>query len=359
MRARVTLYLTWSVLKMTFRDRAGIFFAFFLPLVIMLIFGLLNFGELGKLDLGVVDAAQNEASAEFISGLSEIDALNISMDSEAEERAALADGERDLVVILPAGFGDPAHPSAALALIHDNRPEETRIGAAVLRSAVDDLNFRIANTPRPVTLRIQSIAARDRDYADFLMPGIIAMAIMQVGLFSVAFAFVNMKRTGVFRRLRATPLHPRAVIFAFVATRLIIVVVQTLVLAGVTVLLFRVDFSGNILAVLAAATLGGAVFLAMGFALSGWANSEQQAGPLANLVSLPMMFLSGVFFSREVLPDVLQVITDYFPLTFMVEAIRGLAIQGDSLVTQWPNFLGMAVWLVVAFVIATRAFRWE
>jgi ABC-2 type transport system permease protein len=72
-----------------------------------------------------------------------------------------------------------------------------------------------------------------------------------------------------------------------------------------------------------------------------------------------MMFLSGVFFSREVLPTALQVITDYLPLTYLVEAIRGMTVQGDSIVAQWPNFLGLAVWLVVAFVIANRTFRWE
>ena len=68
MLRRPTIYLTWSSIKMWSRDRAALFWTFFLPLVIMVIFGLLNFGELGKVDLGIVDLAQNEASGRFISG---------------------------------------------------------------------------------------------------------------------------------------------------------------------------------------------------------------------------------------------------------------------------------------------------
>ena len=101
------------------------------------------------------------------------------------------------------------------------------------------------------------------------------------------------------------------------------------------------------------------MFLALGFAVSGWARTEQQAAPLANIVSLPMMFLSGVFFSREVLPQILQRITDFLPLTYLVETIRGITVQGDTIWMQWPNLVGLAVWLVVAFVIANRTFRWE
>ena len=71
------------------------------------------------------------------------------------------------------------------------------------------------------------------------------------------------------------------------------------------------------------------------------------------------MFLSGVFFSRDVLPDILHRITDFLPLTYLVEAIRGMTVEGDTVLMQWPNFLGLAVWLVVAFIIANRTFRWE
>ena len=366
MLTRPTIYLTWTTIKMWSRDRAALFWTFFLPLVIMVIFGLLNFGELGKVDLGIVDYAQNEASARFIAEADAIDALRVTSGNEADERAALSQGQRDLVIILPEQFGPAmAEPGAtweAVAvpvLYHGSRPGESQVGLSIIQASIDELNFAISGTDRLVTLQSEAVEARNLGYIDFLMPGVIGLAIMQLGLFSVAFSFVTMKREGVLRRLLATPLNPNTLLIAQVITRLIVVVLQTVILAAVAVLLFGAEFAGNFFAVLLAAGLGGAVFLALGFAVSGWARTEQQAAPLANVVSLPMMFLSGVFFSREVLPQILQRITDFLPLTYLVEAIRGITVQGDTIWMQWPNLLGLAVWLVVAFVIANRTFRWE
>ena len=348
------------------RDRAALFWTFFLPLVIMVIFGLLNFGELGKVDLGIVDLAQNEASARFINEAEDVQALRVSVGSEQDELAALSDGQRDVILILPQNFGPEVtaqgavwEPVTVRALYHAGRRAESEVGLGILQSGIDELNFSLSGVDRLVTLEGEAVAARDLGYIDFLMPGVIGMAIMQLGLFSVAFSFVTMKREGVLRRLLATPLNPATLLTAQVVTRLIVVILQTMILAGVAVFLFGAEFAGNFFAVLLAAGLGGAVFLALGFAVSGWARTEQQAAPLANIVSLPMMFLSGVFFSRDVLPGVLQVVTDYLPLTFLVEAIRGMTVQGDSIIAQWPNFLGMAVWFVIAFIIANRTFRWE
>ncbi len=366
MATRPAIYLTWMSIRMWARDRAALFWTFFLPLVIMVIFGLLNFGELGKVDLGIVDLAQNEASAQFIDEAGNVQALRVNIGGEAEERAALADGQRDLIIILPENFGPAITPQGAVwepitvrALYHAGRQAESEVGLGILRSGIDEMNFALSGVDRIVTLESEAVAARDLGYIDFLMPGVIGMAIMQLGLFSVAFSFVTMKREGVLRRLLATPLNPATLLTAQVITRLIVVIVQTLILAGVAVFVFGAEFAGNFFAVLLAAGLGGAVFLALGFAVSGWARTEQQAAPLANIVSLPMMFLSGVFFSRDVLPGILQTATDYLPLTFLVEAIRGMTVQGDSIIVQWPNFLGMAVWFVIAFIIANRTFRWE
>lgn len=359
MLARPAVYLTWWSIKMWARDRAAMFWTFFLPLVIMVIFGLLNFGELGKVDVGIVDHSNTDTSRAFVDGLSEIDALRIASGAADDERAALADGKRDLVIVLPEDLGSAPGGSRIVAWYHGSRQTEARLGLTVIQSAVDELNFAITGAERVVTLTEESVEARDLGYIDFLMPGVIGMAIMQLGLFSVAFSFVTMKREGVLRRLLATPLEPTSLLIAQVITRLIVVVIQTVILAAVAVFLFGAEFAGNFFAVLLAAAMGGAVFLAMGFAVSGWARTEQQAAPLANIVSLPMMFLSGVFFSRDVLPGILQRITDFLPLTYLVEAIRGMTVEGDTVLMQWPNFLGLAVWLVVAFIIANRTFRWE
>ena len=120
MITRPAIYLTWMSMRMWSRDRAALFWTFFLPLVIMVIFGLLNFGELGKVDIGIVDLAQNEASARFIEEAGQVEALRVTVGDEAEERAALEDGQRDLIVVLPPNFGPSVNRSRSRMGTHDD-----------------------------------------------------------------------------------------------------------------------------------------------------------------------------------------------------------------------------------------------
>jgi ABC-2 type transport system permease protein len=355
-----TWVLTMASLKMWFRDRQALFWSLFLPLTLMVIFGVLNFGSLGRIDLGIVDHSNNQASQGLVSLLKSIDAFSVSLDgTEESERQALADGNRDLVVIIPANFGPSDAPVALQVLYNQGRAREAQVGQTILRQVLDELTFALTDASRLFVINAQPVDSRNLRFIDFLMPGIVAMAIMQMGLFSVAFAFVQLKKQGILRRLLATPIQPASFLFAQVFTRLVVSILQTLVLIGVAVLFFDVQLVGNILVVLLLALIGGAVFISMGFAISGWAKSEEVAAPIANVIALPMMFLSGVFFPREAMPQVLQLVTDYLPLTYLAEALRNVAIDGATLWSQWLNLAGLAVWLAFCFVVAVRLFRWE
>ena len=360
MRTKPTWTLTKASLKMWFRDRQAMFWTFFLPLVIMVIFGVLNFGALGRIDLGIVDLAENEASQGFVSILQAINAFDISRgDSEAAERLALEDGERDLVIIIPADF-EPALTPVSLRVLYDAASSrETLVGQVILRQILDEMTFTFTGASRLFILDPEPVTSRNLRFIDFLVPGVVAMSIMQMGLFSVAFAFVQLKKQGILRRLLATPIQPTSFLFAQVFTRLVVSVLQTVILIAVAVLFFDVHLAGNPLAVLMLALIGGGVFISMGFAISGWAKTEEVAAPIANVIALPMMFLSGVFFPREAMPQALQAVTDFLPLTYLAEAMRNVIIDGASLWSQWGNLAGLAVWLAFSFVVAVLLFRWE
>jgi ABC-2 type transport system permease protein len=355
-----TWALTVASLKMWFRDRQALFWSLFLPLTLMVIFGVLNFGSFGRIDLGVVDQSNNQASQGLALLINSVDAFNVSLNgTEGSERQALAAGNRDLVVIIPPNFGPSNGPIALQVLYNQGQPREAQVGQAILRQMLDELTFTLTDASRLFVVNAQPVDSRNLRFIDFLMPGIVAMAIMQMGLFSVAFAFVQLKKQGILRRLLATPIQPASFLFAQVFTRLVVSILQTLILIGVAVLFFHVQLVGNILVILLLALIGGAVFISMGFAISGWAKSEEVAAPIANVIALPMMFLSGVFFPREAMPAVLQRVTDYLPLTYLAEALRNVAIDGASLWSQWLNLVGLAVWLTFCFVAAVRLFRWE
>ncbi len=208
----------------------------------------------------------------------------------------------------------------------------------------------------PVTF--ESVASRDLGYIDFLVPGIVGMTVMQLGIFGVAFGFVQLKRTGALRRLFATPTSPAYFLSAQVASRLVLGYVQVVILIGIGIW-FGLQMFGDYATLVVIVLIGSAIFLAVGFAIAGWAKNEDQAAPVANLVSLPMMFLSGVFFPREAMPDVLASVTQYMPLTYVNEALRAVVNEGAGLLSLGPQLLGMGVWVVITFVLAVRMFRWE
>jgi ABC-2 type transport system permease protein len=350
--------LTWSSLKAYFRNRGAIFFSLLVPLMIMTIFGLINFGNgTPSVNIGVVDQAHNQVSSRIIAGLQQVKAVKLHTGGLTTEQHELQQGNRDLVVVLPATIG--AGSTAVTAYYNQGNPQNSQVAIAIMNQFVDRASFAFAGITPVMTLDTKPVQSRNLTYVDFLVPGMIALSIMQTGLFGVVFTFVQWKQRGILRRLMATPMRVRDFFFSQLATRLTTVAMQIVVLLAVGLLLFRFHFAGNLLYLLFVGIIGGGIFLAMGLAISGAAKSEETAAPIANLVSLPLMFLSGIFFPRSSMPAWLQGITQYSPLTYVSDALRSISIDGASLWAIRTDLLGIFIWLAIAVVIATRLFKWE
>jgi ABC-2 type transport system permease protein len=344
---------------MFLRNRAAVFFSLFLPLIIMLIFGVLNFEGATTVKLGVVDQARNQASSQLIDGLAVFDYLELSSGSRDAKLAELEDGNLGFVLVIPAGFDpQPGRESGLVAYASTADPQQAQVGHGLLQQAVGQVLFASGGEPSLAPVSFESVHSRDLGYIDFLVPGIVGMTVMQLGLFGVAFGFVHLKRTGALRRLFATPTSPAYFLGAQVASRLIIAFVQVAILFGIGIW-FGLQMFGDYFSLAAIVLLGSMIFLAVGFSIAGWAKNEDQAAPVANLISLPMMFLSGVFFPRDAMPDFLANITQFMPLTYVNEALRAVVNDGSSLASLGPQLLGMGVWAAITFVLAVRLFRWE
>lgn len=357
--------LTVASLKMYFRNRSGLFFSFVLPVLIMSIFGVLNFGGFGSVSLGVVDEAQTDITRRLVAAFAQVPSVKVSTGAADVEQAALQRGERDLVVILPTALRSVSPASAGgppvplTVYMNENRQAQSQVGLSLLNQVLQQTQMQVLGVQPLWRIETQSLSSRETRYVDALVPGVLAMSIMQMGLFSVTFAFVQLKRRGVLRRMLASPLRPSSFLVAQVITRLVVSMVQTALLLIVGVVLLKVQFAGSYVWLMLLALLGGAVFLAMGFAVSGIARTEEVAAPVGNLVAMPQMFLSGVFFPREVIPAALRGVTDILPLSFLGDAMRAVALDGATPLQLGHDLIGLGVWLLVSFVLAVRLFRWE
>ena len=368
---KVTLSLTVASLKMYFRNRQAIFFSLFIPLLIMVVFGLLDFDRFSGAGVGIVDQAENESSGAVIGQLTdrEDELLEVEVGSLDEETKRLEEGRIDALIVIPAGFGEDGVQSVVEATSDERSPQRAALAVTLVAQVMGAVSAERYGPPPDesrvggFSLAQSTLRGDDRSYTAFLVPGIAAMSIMQLGIFGGVFALVQFRQQGVLRRLKAAPVNPAQFLFAQVSTRLSISVLQTLVLLLAGIILFDVAVGDSDVIswglVIALAVLGGVLFVTMGLAISGVARTEEVAAPVTNLVSMPMMFLSGVFFPLDALPGVVTAVTQFLPLTYLADAMRAVVTDGAGVTDIWGELAGLGAWTAVVFAAATRLFHWE
>lgn len=356
--------LTIASMKMYFRNVTAVFFTLFIPIILVVIFGVLNIGGGdGSITIGLTNNSKTVIAKNFEKSLRDIKTFKVTDYSQSDAREKLGKGKIDLQIVIPEDFGTatPAglKPSTVQSYYNEGKPQNGQTAGLIIGQVLSGFNQKITNTPQILVIKSTGVKTNNLNYIDYLLPGIIALAIMQLGIFSVAFGFISFKTSGALRRMQATPLHPINFIIAQAATRMVVGMLQVIILVGIGVLFFNMHLVGDIFSLLVMAFVGTLTFLAIGFTIAGWAKDENQAAPVANLISFPMMFLSGTFFPREAFPAYLQTITDYMPLTYLADGMRRIANEGVSLWTVRGDILGLVVWFVIAFFIAIRVFKWE
>jgi ABC-2 type transport system permease protein len=205
-------------------------------------------------------------------------------------------------------------------------------------------------------LGVQALQLR---YIDFLVPGIVAMMIMSNNLNGVAGQIASWRERGVLRRMQSTPLKSSTFIAAQITARLVLNVAQALIVLLVGSLIFGTQVNGSWLLLLLFVVLGTLTFMSIGFIIAGVAKTPESAGPISGVISFPLMFLGGVFFSVSSMPEFLQPIVKSIPITQLSTALRQVMNVGAGLGDLWLEALLLSIWLVISFVVATFTFKWE
>jgi ABC-type polysaccharide/polyol phosphate export permease len=142
-------------------------------------------------------------------------------------------------------------------------------------------------------------------------------------------------------------------------SRLLFMIPEVLVLLVFARLAFGVRNQGSILSLLVLIVLGAFSFAGIGLLVASRAKTVEAVSGLMNLVMLPMWMLSGIFFSPERFPKMAQPFIHALPLTQLIDATRGVMLEGASLASQGANVLALAAWGGISFVLALRLFRWS
>ena len=196
-------------------------------------------------------------------------------------------------------------------------------------------------------------------YIDFLLPGLLGMNVMGSSIWSLSFGIVDARRRKLLKRLIATPMPRHEYLISFLLSRLIMLIVEVSTLLGFGILVFHVPVRGSLLSFAALCILGSLAFSSLGLLIASRVRTIEAVSGLANSVMMPMWIVSGVFFSAQRFPDIIQPVIQALPLTAIIDALRANMLQGANLAQLWPETAVLGAWLIVSFTLALRLFRWR
>ncbi|MDE2212989.1 MAG: ABC transporter permease [Patescibacteria group bacterium] len=354
--------------KRFFRNRVAIFFGLLFPLIILFVLGGI-FGNAGNnisFNIALINESQSPIAAQMSTNLASVSVfkINTKITTLSDAQVQMANGTLDAAVVLPASFGQTAAgsstPSGAAVIYYPyTNAQEAQALESVIQAALQPLNGQFVTTAMPFGVSVQETGTQGLTSFDYTFAGLLGFALLGIGIFGPVNIFPELKKQGVLRRLETTPLK---VWQYFVATALSQCAVGLLTIAAMflcAILIFHLQVVGNYFELFVYLILSIITMLGIGLAVGGWAKDQSQAAPLSNIIVFPMMFLSGTFFPRFLMPGWLQGISTYFPLTPIIDGLRMIATQGKHLTDIGPQLGLLLVWTVVIYVIAFRVFRWS
>jgi ABC-2 type transport system permease protein len=357
---------------MFFRVRQEIFWVFFLPVFLLVLLGLVlkDVAGIGSMRLedvnfriGVVDNDHSIASTRFVEGLRGAAEFNVTELNEDEAMEQARKATQRMVVIFPAGFGEAlARSEARIEVVTDTRALPlTEMALNILRQKIDDALRSGAGAGPPVGIvrtRIKSV----EDFfglIDFLVPGIIAMALMPSCIFSLAPTIVRLREQGVMRRFWVTPLTRVSFVASHVLFRLSIATAQMVLIIVVGLAFFKTNLAFPVAPMLVFVVLGNLNGTAIAFVIAGFAKTPEVASTIANVVSIPMLMLCGVFLPLEIMPSKILPLIWFLPLTHLADGLRQLMNMQKGLGGLWGSQLVLAAYLVCLFALSLLTFKWD
>jgi len=330
------------------REPEVVFWVFVFPLLLATGLGIAFRNKPGDASSVAIIAGTGAQEAESLLQRSpQHSSFKVEVQDAEAARKGFRLGKYDLV-IEPQGAGglryryDPARPESVLA-----------------RSQVNDALQAAAGSKDVIATTLISSSEPGSRYIDFLIPGLLGMNLMNSGMWGIGFALVDMRQRKLLKRFVGTPMRRGDFLLALMSSRLVLMIIEIGLLLTLGVLVFHMRVLGSLLAIVLLGSVGAMCFGGVGLLTASRAQKIESVSGLMNLVMMPMWIFSGVFFSYERFPAVIQPLIKLLPLTALNDALRASILEGTPLIQQWQQLSVMALWGGISFVLALKWFRWS
>lgn len=340
------------------RDRASVFFLLVFPLMFLMLFGVLfkddstpqaevvQVGDVKVLD-GIPDAERRELREAL-----RIEKTDGSAAAREEALTKVREGETDAAVFERDGRVELRFSAA----------DQVRAGnvRGVLDSVVQQANQRETGQPPAFRLAASQVEDESTSAIQFLTPGLLGWAVAMGGVFGSAFNLVSWRKKRILRRLWLAPISATSVVGARVGVNLGLAFAQTGIFLGVALLPhYGLRLTGSWWLCLPLVACGALAFMSIGLVIGAWAKTEEAANGLAQLLILPMAFLSGSFFPLDDAPGWVRAVSDFLPLKYLVDAMGDVLSRGAGWEAALPVMGGLLLFAAVVTALAAWLFRWD
>ena len=341
MNSHPLIQLTLARIREFTREPEALFWALVFPIALSIGLGIAFAGRPAT----VLKIAA--ASPEIARALKTEPGLEVAELPLEEARTALRDAKVALVA-------EPGDNGAVTYRFDDTNPE-----GRTARMLADAAIQRAAGRSDPVSASDTFVRDPGSRYIDFLIPGLVGVGIMGNAVWGLGFSIVDTRRRKLVKRLMATPMSKVHYLASYLLWRMILLVVEVAIPIGFGVVAFGVPVRGSLIDITVLSLLCSLTFSSIGLLVASRAQTIEAVSGLTNVVIVPMWVLSGVFFSAQRFPDLVQPLIRLLPLTAYIDAMRGMMLQGTRL-TQYPTEVAvLGGWMVVCFGLAVKIFRWR
>ncbi len=360
MRSRVLVDFKATVLEFS-RSPSAIFWTLAFPVILMLLFGAIySGGGGGTYNLYVQDFDESPESIAFLDNMTGTGLVNIvKVNTSSDAAQVISDNSLTSFLIIHAGFGAGLNntENVTLEFRMDEGSQAALTNYNVVKAVAEQMNLKAQNVTSLISLDVKPLVSDQFKFLDFFLPGVLALTIMNSTVNYMVFTIVEYRNRGIFRKMMTTPLKRPEWLASRILWQMVLGFISLLLIMGIGVYIFDVVVTINLMT-LALILAGTALFTAMGMAVAGLIKDEQGAGALAGAVTFPMMFLAGIFFPLEMMPEYLQTIAKAIPLTYLADGLRDSMIY-DNMGGALENLIIVSGLALVFAALGTALTRWK
>ncbi len=332
--------------KEFYRDRSAMIWTFIFPFVVLAGF---NYGYSGRQDpiLKVMVYPPTTLALPTIQTLKSLPGIEIkTSDEEKSALNTLSHYETDLLI-------RPAENGQSLIYSINGDSDKGKLSERLLSIAAEKQGDH-----RP-QIESRTIEGKRIRYSDWILPGLLSMNIMFGSMFGVGYVIVRYRKNGVLKRLRATPLSAFLFLLSQVLSRVLLMVVTSVMVIAGAMVLIGFQSQGSWLNLLLFLTVSSAAMISLGLVVAAKIASEEVAEGILNLMTWPMMFLSGIWFSIEGANPWVIWCAKLMPLSHVVSGLRAILIEGAGLWQVMPQMAILSALSMIFLGLGSALFRWR